>query len=582
MLLRGGMPNASPSNVAIELLKERSRDGLIERLDTLMQQMSPDERLGFLADLLLTMRADRDHLKSRLVEMMASRFGRSSEKASVDQLQLFAEELHKVLGQAPAEPEAAATPVPAAPSAAELITQTNLEIEAQKAALKAKAAQARQARREAMQLDAESGREQAPWPSHLPCNEITRPVPAEHCSCPDCGQERAIIGYETSWRIEYATQATVVVERLPVVACRSHHGAPLTAPVSPKPVDKGHIGFSLAARILFLRLTHNLPVARIAEMMQAEGVPVSEGMIHTLIRATGERSRPLNEAIQKRVQQARLVNLDDTHTDVHEGEKERIRRRARVWLALGDGQFAYFFATESWKASEAQQALGSLSGVLQGDGYAGFPKLAAVNGNRQAGCMSHLRRKLRKAVLARDPRATLAMALVNGMYRVEELARLRGLGPDDLLRLRQERSVPMMAELLAWARDVEPTIETRGPLGQAWTYLKNQQEPLQVFLSDPTVTIDNNAAERGLRRITIGRKLWLFFRDQDKLEHVARLMSVVTTARLHGANELDYLRWVLEQLARREWSAEAAAALLPDAWKASLEKQGQDIGTTNS
>jgi transposase len=584
------MSAAPASTVAIELLKERSRDALVERLGTVLQEMSSDQAVAFLADLLLTMGADRDYLKQRLIDLTASRFGRSSEQSSADQLQLFAAALRQACGQSRPEPEpkpeaeteAETEAKPVTPSAAELIAQTNQEIETEKAAQKARAAQARNARREAMRLDAEkNGGEQANWPAHLPHEEVTHPVPPEHCTCPDCGQRREIIGYNKSWRLEIRTQSVVVVELTPIVACKSHHGAPQSAPVSPKPVDKGHLGFSAASRLLFLRLTHNLPVARIAEMMQADGVPVSEDMIHTLIRVSGERAKPLVEAIQKQIQKARLVNIDDTHTDVHEGEKERVRRRARVWLALGDEKFAYFFATRSWRASEAQQALGPLSGVLQGDGYAGFPRLAAAQGNTLAGCMSHLRRKLRKAVLAHDPRATLALALVNGMYRVDELAKRRGLGPDDLLRLRQERSVPMMAALLQWARDVAPTIETKGPLGQAWTYLKNQQEPLQVFLTDPTVTIDNNAAERGLRRITIGRKLWLFFRDQDKLEHVARLMSLVTTARLHGVNELAYLQWVLEQLARREWSADAATALLPDAWKAMREQQGQDLGTTN-
>jgi transposase len=342
------------------------------------------------------------------------------------------------------------------------------------------------------------------------------------------------------------------------------------------------MGFTLAARLLWLRLTHNLPVRRLAEMMQAEGIPVSEGMIHTLICESGERAKTLVEAIQHQVQQAALVNLDDTHTDVHEGEKERTRRRARVWLALGDDRYAYFFATRTWQTKEAETALGPLKGVLQGDGYRGFPRMAARGGNNLAGCMSHLRRKVRKAVVARDPRAAHAMALIQGLYRVEELAELRGFGPEQRLALRKERSVHIMAELLAWARMVEPSIETRGPLGQAWTYLRNQQEPLQVFLTDGTVTIDNNAAERGLRRITIGRKLWLFFRDQDKLEHVARMMSVVTTARLHRVNELEYLQWVLKQIARREWSATAAAALLPGAWTAAREKQRQEVGAADA
>ena len=85
-------------------------------------------------------------------------------------------------------------------------------------------------------------------------------------------------------------------------------------------------------------------------------------------------------------------------------------------------------------------------------------------------------------------------------------------------------------------------------------------------------------AYTGPRRVTIGRKLWLFFRGQAKLEHVTRLMSVVVTARLHGANELAYLTWVLEELARREWSPDAATRLLPDAWLAMQQEEAQEIG----
>jgi len=88
-----------------------------------------------------------------------------------------------------------------------------------------------------------------------------------------------------------------------------------------------------------------------------------------------------------------------------------------------------------------------------------------------------------------------------------------------------------MAELLRWSEEVAPTIVKGSPLGKAWSYLDKQQGPLQVFPHNGMVSIDNNAAERGLRRHTIGRKLWLFFRNQDTLQHVARLMSIPTTAR---------------------------------------------------
>ena len=94
-----------------------------------------------------------------------------------------------------------------------------------------------------------------------------------------------------------------------------------------------------------------------------------------------------------------------------------------------------------------------------------------VDGLRDlAGCMAHLRRKLRVAMNARDPRATEALALVQGLYRVEELARLRLLDADQRLALRQERSVPIMGALVDWAEVVQPTIVKGSPLGKAWIY----------------------------------------------------------------------------------------------------------------
>lgn len=569
------MSQTRPAKLAIDLMKADSQDALIDLLRPVMVEMETEQALAFLAELLLTLQADRDHLKQRLAHLLATQFARRSEKSSPDQLELFAQIVRLMAADTATGEPTDAPPTPKK-TAAELIDQTEAEIAELTEQRRASRQAAKDAEKAARALSEATDPDAVPWPTHLPVREEYLPVPAAHSHCEDCGGERQVMRYQTSWRLESQTTTEVVVTYLPVVGCKSHHGGPLTAPVPPKPVDKGQLGFSLAARLLWLRCTHNLPVRRLAEMMQAEGVPVSETVIHTLIETTGERLRPLAEAIHQAVQAAAVVNLDDTPTDVHVGHRDRERRRSRVWLALGDKKYAWFFATQSWKAKEAESALGPITGVLQGDGYRGFPKYARSHGLKLAGCMAHLRRKLRKAVVAKDPRAGEAMALVQGLYRVEKLADLREVDAAGRLALRQERSVPLMAALLAWGRAVEPTVVKGSPLGQAWSYLRNQQGPLQVYLSDGSVSIDNSAAERGLRRITIGRKLWLFFRGQAKLEHVCRLMSVVTTARLQGVEELAYLSWVLEQLARREWSPTAARRLLPDAWLA-LQQQSEEV-----
>jgi hypothetical protein len=314
-------------------------------------------------------------------------------------------------------------------------------------------------------------------------------------------------------------------------------------------------------------------------MLADDLVPVSEEMLDRLYTETSARIEPVLQALITCVRQAQLVNLDDTPVLVLDPKRPNRRRTGHMWVAVGDQRYCWFFSTPSWRSEEAETRLGTLTGTLQGDGYTAFRKMAKKLGIRLAGCMAHLRRKLRKAMLAKDPRATEAIALIQGLYRIERLARLQGLDANALVALRRARAVPLMAALERWAHTVAPSVETGSPLGKAWTYLNNQWDCLQTYLSNPAVNIDNNAAERALRRITIGRKLWLFFRGNVTFERAARIASLLATARLHGADERRYLEWLLRELARREWSPEAAARLLPEAWLASQEKKAEEGGS---
>jgi len=570
------------TSVASALLAGRDRSALLAQLVALSVSMPLPDPLTFFVDLLYTAGLDRDRLKERIVALVAARFGRSSEQSDSIQLSLFAKAI-ELLVAPDASPddqnteegqnEAASTAPPAPkPTVPELIAQTEREIEERVEQFRADA----KARREAAQA-ARSATEAGPavaWPTHLPIREVVVDLdPSQRCcSDPDCGCARVIIGRETSWQVERTVSVEVVLIHRDIFACPAHHGGPVIAPVPPKPVDKGHMGFDLAAHAIYLRYSHNLPIRRIVELLADEMVPVSEEMLHTLFTTTAERMQPVHEALVREVRTSSLVNVDDTPVLILDKEQPKGRRTGRIWLALGDERFAFYFSTPNWKAQEAEDRLGALMGTLQGDGYKAFKRLAKKQGIKLAGCMAHLRRKIRRAMMQGDPRAIEAMSLVGALYRIEKLARLQGLDEAGLKALRQERAVPIMAALRRWAVTVAPSIEPKSALGEAWTYLDNQWDYLQTYLSDGRVSIDNNAAERGLRRITIGRKLWLFFRSDDTTERAAQLASILTTARLHGANERAYLRWLLHELARREWSAEAARQLLPAAWLAAQQK----------
>lgn len=578
-MIDDGMANDVLDNTTSALLGARSRDAIRARLLEATSTLGDDAFIELIVELLLQSGLDRDRLKQRVADLISARFGRSSEKSSDVQLALFARLIESMDGEAiAAEPDSDADSDAsvAKPDLPALMAQTEADIDALVEQQRQAKREERERRREAKKEARAKGEQVPTWPSHLPMREVVREVPDTAKRCDDCQEPRQIIDYSISWRLEYTTEAEVVVTKTPIVACGRHHGGPVTEPVEPKPVDGGRMGFTLAARVLYLRYSQNLPVCRVVEMLSAEGVPVSEEMVHTLIRVTASRAGPVVEALANQVRQATLVNLDDTPVLVLKKDGEQHRHKARVWLALGDGRWAWFFATKTWKAEEAESRLGQLTGTVQGDGYAGYPAFARKQGVELAGCMGHLRRKVLKAVQAKDPRAGPAMALIQGMYRVEKLAHLRNLLPDDIMALRQERSAPLMRALETWGTEVAPSIVGGSPLGKAWTYLDNQWPRLQVFLTDGNVSMTNDAAERGLRRITIGRKLWLFFQNDNNAEWAATIASLMATARLHGANELEYITWLLRELARREWSPEAARALLPDVWLASQKEQAKE------
>jgi len=569
------MSETAVDSDAFAILGACSEDDVRARLLDASTSLGSEAFFELMVNLLLRSNLDRKGLKQRVADLLAARFSKSSEKVSDEQLALFAQLIQSIDG----EKRDAATDTNERvdkPSVPDVMAQTEAEILALVAQQRQAKKEEQERRRQAKMAARANGEQPESWPLHLPMREVVREVPEYAKVCDTCDVERQIIAYETSWRLEYTTTTEVVVTKTPVLACGSHHGGPVTEPVESKPVDGGRMGFTLAGRILYLRYTQNLPVCRVVEMLQADGVPVSEEMIHTLIRVTAKRAQPVLDALIRMVRRANVVNLDDTPVRVLKQDGEPHVHKARMWLALGDERWAWFFATKTWKAKEVEKVLGAIEGTVQGDGYRGYPSFAKRRGLRLAGCWGHVRRKLLKSVKAKDPRASAGMALVQGLYRVEKLARLRKLSPDAVAALRQERSAPLVRAVMEWAAEVAPSIELDSPLGKAWTYIVNQSERLQVFLSDGRVSLTNDSAERGLRRITIGRKLWLFFQNDVNAERAAALASLVATARLHGVDELEYIVWLLRELARREWSPDAATCLLPDAWRASQNEETKE------
>jgi hypothetical protein len=177
--------------------------------------------------------------------------------------------------------------------------------------------------------------------------------------------------------------------------------------------------------------------------------------------------------------------------------------------------------------------------------------------------MAHARRKFEEAESSYPQLAAEALAYFQRLYDIEDRALV--MAPEDRQALRQAEAVPLLARLRDWADGQAEASLPKSTLGKAVGYLRNQWEPLTTYVLDGRLPIDNNATERDLRALTIGRRNWLFIGSREAGPRAAILYTVVASAARHNLDLWAYLRDVLERLALGEPNLEN---LLPDVWAA--------------
>jgi len=215
-----------------------------------------------------------------------------------------------------------------------------------------------------------------------------------------------------------------------------------------------------------------------------------------------------------------------------------------------------------------------VGGYLQGDGYAGLNALFDPDQDWQmvrVGCWAHARRKFYDAKQSSYKASGEALRMIQQLYEVEKQA--KGLTSDERLAMRQKHSVDLVDGFFGWCQEQRAKALPKSKLGIALGYALNQASSLRAYLSDGHLQIDNNACERSLRGIAIGRKNWLFIGSPAGGKAAAQLLSVIGSAKLHGVEPLAYLTDVITRLPATPSSQ--LEQLLPDVWKKNTENQKQ-------
>lgn len=423
-----------------------------------------------------------------------------------------------------------------------------------------------------------------PFPEHLPRERVIVPGPTT-CAC--CGSTRlSKLGEDVTETLEVIPRQWKVVqyvrEKFTCRACEGISQAPAPFHVLPR----GFAGPSLLAMILFEKYGQHQPLNRQAERYAREGVDLSLSTLADQVGGCAMVLRPLYELIRAHVFAGDRVHGDDTPVPVLAKGKTVT---GRLWTYVRDDRpfggrdppAAVFFYSPDRAGDHPERHLTGYAGILQADAYAGFKRLYADDRLpgpiSEAACWAHARRKFfvladltakargKLPVLA--PLALEAVKRIDAIFDIER--EINGLSADERLIVRSSRVAPLVADLEAWMRAERARLSRHAEIAKAMDYMLKRWAAFTRFLYDGRICLTNNAAERELRGIALGRKAWLFCGSDRGGERAAIMYTLIQTARLNG---VDPQAWLADVLARiNDHKITSLAALLP--WHWALEQE---------
>jgi len=342
----------------------------------------------------------------------------------------------------------------------------------------------------------------------------------------------------------------------------------ITAPGAPKVVEKGQYGASFLSHLAVAKCADHLPIYRLEKEFARNGAPIARSTMNELLHRASALLAPVWTRLLDVIRTRDIVLADETRLRILKDATGK-PKTGFVWTfgardAKGGFDVAYQFA-DSRSGSTPKALLEGTKGVLLVDGYSGYNDIEKISSRRRAACFAHVRRYFFDS-LKTAPVAQEALDLITELYRVEHDAKQKQLSRAAHLALRKERAGPIRERLKEWLDAQRERHPPKSPLGIAIRYTLGQWDELGVFLRDSRVPLDNNASERSLRRIALGRKNYLFVGDVASGKSLVGLYSLVATCESRAINPFDYLANVLARV--QDHPANAIDELLPGAWAA--------------
>lgn len=389
-------------------------------------------------------------------------------------------------------------------------------------------------------------------PPDLPREEETLSA-GEACSV--CGGKLKRLGEDVTEELEYVPGRfhvrRIVRPRCACADCEAMHQAPLPS----RPIERGRPGPGQLAHVLVSKYADHLPLYRQSQIYARDGVDLPRSTLTGWVGQCAALLEPLADAIGRHVRTGSALFADDTPVKM-QAKGTGKTATARIWTYVRDERSwsgaaapaAWYQFTIDRKGEHPVSHLQGYRGHVHADGYAGFNGLFGKNKAAEVACMAHIRRKFVDVHQSTGvPIAEEAIRRIAELYAVE--AEARGQPPDQRAALRRERSKPALDDLEAWLAMQLTTISGKTPLAAAIRYALARIPKLRTYFADGRLELDNNAAERAMRPIALGRKNYLFMGSEGGGNAAATAYTLIETAKMNGVDPQVWLTNVIDRIA---------------------------------
>ena len=374
-------------------------------------------------------------------------------------------------------------------------------------------------------------------------------------ACPDCGGTLKHLGEDVSEILEYVPASLQVIQYVrPQLACAGCDRI-VQAEAPSRPIERSIAGPGLLAHVLESKYCDQLPLYRQSQIYARAGVELDRSTLAEWVGGSSRLLAPLVEALRRHVMAAGKLHADDTPVPVLAAGLGKTKT-GRLWTYVRDDRPAgdstpaavWFAYSPDRKGEHPQAHLSNFSGTLQADGYAGFDQIYEAGSIQEAACWAHVRRKFYDLEVAhKSPVAAEALERIAGLYAIER--EIRGHPPAQRREVRNMRSRPLLESLKQWFEETLGKLSRKSDTAVAVRYALGGWEALLRFCDDGRIEIDNNAAERALRVVALGRKNFLFAGSDGGGESAAVIYSLLGAAKLNRIDPEGYLRDVLSRIA---------------------------------